>query len=113
MDIRIIKDQISKKELTNMAKERFGDLVKAVVDIEQEIMAVGGEMHADEEAVLMEKEKSKRENTWGINIYPEKEESIEFDSVINLKPSFGNRSRNVENQEIKNKIREIIDKLIR
>jgi len=96
-----------------MAKERFGDLVKAVVDIEQEIMAVGGEMHADEEAVLMEKEKSKRENTWGINIYPEKEESIEFDSVINLKPSFGNRSRNVENQEIKNKIREIIDKLIR
>ncbi|MBM3257884.1 MAG: hypothetical protein FJZ05_01550 [Candidatus Nealsonbacteria bacterium] len=111
--MRIIKDQISKKELTNMAKERFGDLVKAVVDIEQEIMAVGGEMHADEEAVLMEKEKSKRENTWGINIYPEKEESIEFDSVINLKPSFGNRSRNVENQEIKNKIREIIDKLIR
>jgi hypothetical protein len=114
MEIKIIKDSISKKELVDMAKEQFGDLIKAVVDIDQGIMAVGGEMHADEEVILMEKEGSKRESAWGINIYPgkNKEEMIEFDSVINLKPSFGNRSRSVDNPEIQNKIRNIVEKLI-
>jgi hypothetical protein len=114
MAIKIVKDSIKKSELLKMANEEFGDLVKAVVDIEQEIMAVGGELHADEEVVLTEKENSKREYTWGINIYPKKseEEWIEFDSMINLKPHYGNRSRNVENPEIREKIKTIVRKLI-
>lgn len=97
-----------------MAKEQFGDLLKAVVDVEQEIIAVGGEMHADEEVILMEQEDSKREHTWGINLYPEKsgEELIEFDSIINIKPSYGNRSRDVENSKTKEKIKMIVNKLI-
>jgi len=71
-------------------------------------------MHADEEVVLMEQEGAERENTWGINLYPKKsgEEFIEFDSIINLKPSFGNRSRGVDNLEIKEKIRSIVKKLV-
>jgi len=86
MEIKIIKDPISKKELVDFAKEQFGSLIKVVVDIEQEIMAIGGEMHADEEATLIEQEDSKREYTWGINLYPEKsgEELIEFNSIINI-----------------------------
>jgi len=114
MEIKIVKDSINKKELADMAKEQFGNLVKAVVDVGQGIMAVGGEMHADEEVVLIEQESSKREDTWGINLYPEKtsDDWIEFDSVINLKPSFGNRSRNVDNPEIQKKIRNIIEKLV-
>ena len=113
MEIKIIKNNISRKELVEIAKNQFGDLIKAVVDIEQEIMAIGGELHADEEALLMEREDSKREYVWGINLYPEKsgEEWIEFDSLINLKPSFGNRSRGIENHEIRDKIKKIIDKL--
>jgi len=113
MEIKIVKDSISKKELADMAREQFGDLVKAVVDVGQGIMAVGGEMHADGEVILMERESSKREHTWGINLYPSKtgEDWIEFDSVINLKPSFGNRSRGVDNPEIQEKIRNIVEKL--
>ena len=97
-----------------MARGQFGDLVKAAVDVEQGIMAVGGEMHADEEVILMEQEGSKREYTWGINLYPEKsrEELIEFDSIINIKPSYGNRSRDVENPKIKEQIKTIVNKLI-
>ena len=97
-----------------MASEGFGDLVKAVVDVEKEIMAVGGELHADEEVVLTEQTGSKRENTWGINIYPKKpkNERIEFDSMVNLKPHFGNKSRDVENDETKDKIRKIVNKLL-
>ena len=114
MEIKIVKAPINKKELIDMAKEQFGDLLKAVVDVEQEIMAVGGEMYADEEVILMEQEDSKREHIWGINLYPEKmgEDLIEFDSVINLKPSFGNRSRGIDDPKIKEKIRNIIKKLV-
>ena len=114
METKIIKSSIKKEQLAEIAKNQFGDLVKAVVDVEKEIMAVGGEMQADEEVILMEQESSKREYTWGINLYPEKsgEELIEFDSIINIKPSYGNRSRNVENPETKEKIKTIVNKLI-
>ena len=96
-----------------IAKNQFGDLVKAVVDIEKGIMVIGGELHADEEALLLERG-SEQNNLWGINIYPEKpeDERIEFDSMINMRPSQNNRSRDVESLEIQRKIRDIVNKLI-
>lgn len=115
MSIQIIKTPITRFELRQIAKERFGDLVKAAVDIEKGIMAVGGELHIDEEVELIEKEKSKNENVWGINLYPDKkgEGFIEFDSMVNIKPNFGNRTRGVDNLEIKNKIIEVVNNLIK
>ena len=114
MSIKIIKDNISIAELKEIAKEEFGDVIKAVVDVEQEIMAVGGELHADEEVLLMDNKGSLRENTWGINLYLEKsgEDFIEFDSMVNIKPAFGNRSRGVENEEIREKIKKIVKKIV-
>jgi len=89
-------------------------MVKAVVDVEQEIMAIGGELHADEEIVLIEQGGSKRGNTWGINFYPGKsgDEFIEFDSMINLKPHLGNRSRDIVDPAIREKIKAVVAKLI-
>lgn len=114
MEIGIIKDTISKKELKRIAENQFGDLVKAVIDVKQEIMAIAGELHADEEVKLIEDEDSSREDTWGINLYPEKskQEWIEFDSIINIKPSYNNRSRSVEDPEIRSKIKSIIKNLV-
>lgn len=114
MAIEIIKDKITRARLKEIAKEQFGDFVKAAVDIEKGIMAIGGELHADEEIELVEKYSSNRESTWGVNLYPDAEgdDFVEFDSMINLKPQFGNRSRSVENTEIQGKIREVIGKLI-
>lgn len=114
MPIRVIKGPIKREELLDIASEEFGDIVKAVVDVEHEIMAVGGELHADEEVLLSEEEGSKREHAWGINLYPKKfgEEWIEFDSLVNIKPSFGNRSRGVDNQATQAKIKEIVRRLI-
>jgi len=113
MSIKIIKDAISVNELKEIAKNQFGDLVKAVVDVEKEIMAIGGELHADEEALLLE-QGSQQKNLWGINFYPEKSgnEWVEFNSMINLRPSQGNKSRGVESIELQKKIREIVSKLI-
>jgi len=114
-DTRIIKNPISLSSLSEIAKERYGDLVKAVVDVEQGIMALGGEMHADEEVVLMEQEGSQREHTWGINLLPAElgDEFIQFDSMVNLKPGLGNRTRNVDNEAIREKIIFIVQRLIK
>jgi len=111
--MKIVKDKISIEELKKMSREMFGNLVKAVVDVEKKIMAVDGELHSDEEALLIENG-SEPKNLWGINIYPEiKDENwIEFDSMINLRPSQGNRSRGVDNPEIRKKIIEIVNNLI-
>ena len=96
-----------------MAGRQFGDMVKAVVDVEAGIMAIGGELHADEEAMLLD-EGSRRSNLWGINLYPEKpsEEWIEFDSMINVRPSGGNRSRYIESVEIRAAVTRIVQRLV-
>lgn len=111
--MKIITDKISIQELSEMAKKMFGNLVKAVVDIEKKIMAVDAELHADEEALLLENG-SEQKNLWGINFYPELtgEDFIEFDSMINLRPSQNNRTRGVEDLEIQKKIIGIVNKLV-
>lgn len=113
MEIKIVKDSISKKELIDIAKNQFGDLIKAVVDVKKEIIAIGGELHADEEAILLE-QGSQQEDLWGINLYLNKsnDEFIEFDSMINVRPAQENRSRSVESLDIQRKIRDIVNKLI-
>lgn len=112
--MKIIKiNKISAEELKQMAEKMFGNLVKAVVDIEKEVMAIDAELHSDEEVLLL-KNGSIQKNLWGINIYPENqsEDFIEFDSMINLRPSQKNRSCGVENIEIQEKITKIVNNLI-
>ncbi|MBU3934361.1 hypothetical protein KKC00_00075 [Patescibacteria group bacterium] len=111
--MEIIKDKISIARLKELAGRMFGNLVKAVVDIEKGIMAIDGELHADEQALLLENG-SKQENLWGINIYPEKTggDFIEFDSVINIRPSRNNRSRGVDSPEIRENVLKITNQLI-
>ena len=113
MEIIIVRTSVSKANLIVMAQQQFGDMVKAVVDIEQGIMAIGGELHSDEEAVLLE-HGSLQKNLWGINIYPERPDAewIEFDSMINVRPSGGNRSRYVERQEIREAVTGIVHRLV-
>ena len=97
-----------------MSENMFGDLVKAVVDIEKEIMVIDAELHADQEKVLLENG-SLQENLWGINLYPDDfqdEDFIEFDSMINLRPSWGNRSRGVDDENIQKKIIEIVSEIV-
>lgn len=106
--------KINLEDLNKMAEKMFGNLVKAVVDVEKEIIAIDAELHADEEKELIERG-SKQFNLWGINLYPQlfdREDFIEFDSMINLRPSQNNRSRDVEDPKIKEKIIIITNKLI-
>lgn len=112
--MKLIDKEITIGELKEMAKRMFGDLVKADVDVEREVVVIDMDLHADGEAFLIENG-SKQKDLWGINLYPEIEgdDFIEFDSMINIKPAQGNRSRGVEDEGIRKKIIEIVNKLIK
>ena len=113
MTIEIIRRPISRARLSSLAEAQFGDMVKAVVDVERGVMAISGELHSDEEAALIE-DGSAQEHLWGINLYPAEQGDawLEFDSMINVRPSQGNRSRNVEDSALRDRIRRIVAGLV-
>lgn len=111
--MEIVEEKISISELKEMSTKMFGHLVKAVVDVEKEILLVDADLHSDQEAYLLQ-HGSKQENLWGINIYPEmdKENRVEFDSMINLRPSQNNNSRGIEDSNIQKEIIRIVNSKI-
>ena len=110
---RIFRERISRAELARLAEEQFGDWIKAVVDVSREVMAIGGDLHADDEAALLA-DGSRQRDLWGINLYPGERgpDWIEFDSMINLRPRDGNRSRGVDDERIRARIREVVRALV-
>ena len=112
--IRVVREPITLDDLRAVARDQFGDMVKAVVDVAQGLMAIGGELHADEEMVLLDLD-SRQEDLWGVNLYPDAAplERVEFDSMINVRPATGNRSRSVEDPSLQARIRDVVDRLVR
>lgn len=108
-----IIEKITIDELKKIAEKMFGNLVKAVVDIDKEIVVIDADLHSDEEQYLLS-QGSKQENLWGINIYPEKDiqNRIEFDSMINLRPSLKNFTRGIDSKIIQNKIIKVVNSRI-
>ncbi|HDQ99019.1 MAG TPA: hypothetical protein ENN51_01850 [candidate division WOR-3 bacterium] len=109
----IVREGISLAELDAMAGRTFGSMVKAVVDVERGIIAVDAELHSDEEAALLE-DGSEQGNLWGINLYPgvAGEDWIEFDSLINIRPWQDNRTRGVADPELRDRIRQVVGRLV-
>ncbi len=109
----ILRESISRAEVARLAEEQFGDMIKAVVDVSRGIMAIGGSLHADDEAALLA-DGSSQWNLWGINLYPDESgpDWVEFDSMINLRPSRGNRSRGVDDALLRARIRDVVASLV-
>ncbi len=112
--MKLVDTSITMAELHSMAEGRFGDLVKPVVDVRRNIMAVDADLHSDEEALLLENG-SAQADLWGINLYPglSSADWIEFDSLINIRPSRGNRSRGVDDPGIQTRIVDVVNSLAR
>ena len=110
----IINQAISRKILAEMAQNFYGEMIKGVVDIDRQIMALDAELHSDLEKFLLE-DGSDQKSLWGINLYPDVEgdDFIEFDSLINISPRRNNFSRNVEDDAIRSQIRSIVNNLIK
>ena len=111
--MKVVK-HISIAELSTMAGKMYGSLVKVDVDIVKNIFVVDMGMHADGEAYLMENG-SKQKDLWGINLHPTDygtDDFIEFDSMINIRPSRGNASKDVLDPAIRNQIITLVDKVV-
>jgi hypothetical protein len=114
MSIEVVTERLLLDRLHSIAADQFGDLVKTVVDINRGVMAIGGELHADGEALLIE-QGSKQVDLWGINLYPAEygqDGWLEYDSMIKLRPSQGNRSRGVEDAHSRELITKVVDQLV-
>ena len=113
MNIVIVEDKISVDKLRKIGKEFYLSMIKGVVDIEKEIVAFGGEYHMDANMVLMENG-SKQSNVWGFNVYFDKPRDswIEYTSLINIRPLANNNDMEVLDQNIREKMKKIIDSKI-
>ena len=111
--MRIISQPIHRNELNAMLPGYFGDMIKAVVDIQKMIIGLDAELHADIEKELLQ-QGSEQADLWGINLYPEMggEDFIEFDSLINIRPYQGNRSHDVQDPVVRKRIVEVVNALI-
>lgn len=107
-------DPIGIDELRRQAAGRFGDMVKAVIDLRRGVLLLDADMHSDQEAELLS-EGSEQKDLWGINLYPDLpgEDFLEFDSLINLRPSFGNRSRGVDDPVTRTEIANLLALLVK
>ena len=113
VDIKILDHKIKTEEVKKLADFWYGSMIKGTVDIELERVALGGDYHIESSEILTGSG-SKFEDVWGFNIRFEenKDGSLEFDSMVNIKPNFGNRSRGINSEETIKKATEIIYKFI-
>ncbi|KKR96950.1 MAG: hypothetical protein UU47_C0004G0005 [candidate division TM6 bacterium GW2011_GWE2_41_16] len=111
-----VDTSISLAELEQMSQKMYQQLVKAVIDLEKNIMVVDAEMHVDQEVFLLEEEGSEQDNLWGINLHPDlygTDSFIEFDSMINMRPSRGNRTRGVDDLAVREKIKKMVINMVK
>ena len=114
--MRILKQPITKQELINSSTNFIDEnTIKGVVDIKRELLAVDSPMHYDCEQLLLENG-SDQTDLWGINLYLDEDsidDLVEFDSMINIRPAQGNRSRGVEDPDIQKKIKSVVAKWLK
>ena len=113
MGIKIYKTKVNLEEVKTIAQSVFGDMAKGVIDVRRKVLALGGELHADAEAVLL-KDGSVQEDLWGFNIYPgrSKDDRIEYTSLINIRPKQGNLQTEVKDEGIRRQIKSVVDNLV-
>ena len=111
--IVIVERRIERAELNRLVGAYFGDMVKIVVDVARGVVAVGGELHADAELLLLE-QGSRQSDLWGANYYPGRgmEGGLEYTALINIRPSQGNPSMEVQEAKTRASIRSITSRLI-
>lgn len=111
--IVVLSSKIEPAELARLVGDPFEDMVKFVVDIEQGVAAVGGELHADAQDILIERG-SRQESVWGGNYFPGRgpDACIQYTSLINIRPARGNRAMVIEDTGLREKVRAIVFRLI-
>lgn len=113
MQAQIIREKISKEDLVRIVQENYEVMAKVDVDIKRGVLTIGGEWHSEGDELLC-RDGSSREDVWGANFYPwrEPEKRIEYNSLINIKPSIGHTKMEIQDQEVKIKVKSTIERLL-
>ncbi len=111
--IKIFQVRASQNEVDQFLGKPFSEMVKFVADVRKGILALGGELHADAEALLLE-QGSRQEDLWGGNFYPkrDKENQVEYHSMINIRPGVGNRGTEIQDDNIRKQVSEVLEKIL-
>ena len=111
--IVIVERGIDPTELRRLVDLYFGDMVKIVVDVRRRVVAVGGELHADAEELLLS-QGSAQVDLWGANYYPGRgpEDCVDCTAMINIRPAHGNPSMEIQDPETRRVVREIAHGLV-
>ena len=111
--IVIVRQRIDRAELARLVAAHFGDMVKLVVDLRREVVAVGGELHADAEQSLLE-QGSRQADVWGANYYPGRgpEGCLECTALINIRPSQGNPAMEIQGDETREAVRLLVERVV-
>jgi hypothetical protein len=106
-------ERIAPVRLRELVGRHFGEMVKYVADVQRGIIAVGGELHADAEALLIA-DGSRQEDLWGANLYPDRpsSERIEFTSLINIRPRAGNRGMELQDPTLRQRVSALTERLL-
>ena len=108
--ILIIREPASSEQMAQMPQTYYGLMVKLAVDTRREILAGGGELHADCEQALLE-DGSRQEDVWGADWYTETQE-VGFESLINIRPRQNNRSMEIKDIILRREIETIVRHLL-
>ncbi|MEE8583346.1 MAG: DUF5674 family protein [Acidobacteriota bacterium] len=113
LDILLTDKKIDSKTLNRLVRAFFGDMVKYVVDVRRRVVAIGGELHADGEQLLLE-QGSQQADLWGANYYPRhgQDRCIEYTALINIRPAQENRSMEIASEQVRHIVREVTFELI-
>ncbi len=109
MGIKLIRLAASSDDLEYM-REELGDYIKLAVDIDREILAGGGEYHADCEETLLSAG-SGQQYIWGADWYPDSGDVL-FGALINIRPNLGNMGMEITSRELRGKIEKIVRALL-
>ncbi len=107
--IHIIQTTASKEQIEEMLEE-LDPIIKLAVDISRKVLAGGGQMHADCEAILIE-DGSIQEHIWGANWIPDTQ-TVEFEALINIRPNQQNLSMTIQDPEIEQQVENITKQLL-
>jgi Protein of unknown function (DUF5674) len=110
----IVADRrIPADELKRLVGLYFEDMIKYVVDVERQILAAGGELHADAEQLLLQ-HGSRQRDLWGANYYPGRgrDQCIEFTSLINIRPGQGNSAMELKDEALRERVRELTFRIL-
>ncbi len=109
MEIIILTEKMSIEEVKKFAGNWYDSMIKGTVDIVKNKVALGGDYHI-ESCELLTQNGSTSENVWGFNIRFEEgvDGILEFDSMVNIKPSLGNKSRSILDEDVASVAEKII-----